>query len=283
MLYNHNLKTFNPLFASSSVLWDTDALNFISVVGITDNTQKLAVNFLYRSLKGTDTSFNPSGVDFYTGAKAFYPFVGGTASTHKWNGKDVRDLDAAFRILWTGTVTHNANGITGDGSTGYGDTRILPQINCVAYSSSLVWYSRTNDMSRINGIGCTDTTAGTSYQQQMGTVNNGTLGDGTANFGTVTTAPSNSQKTFVLSRTANNLIKLFRDGVLVGSNSNLITEPYPLSYLSIGAITRQTGLRQNYSNLNYSFAGIFAGIIDADAVILTNIIQQYQTILGRNV
>ena len=33
-----------------------------------------------------------------TKMKAVYPFVGGTASTHRWNFMDARDLNAAYRL-----------------------------------------------------------------------------------------------------------------------------------------------------------------------------------------
>lgn len=53
---------------------------------------------------------------------AFYPFVGGVASSHALNLID----PTRHRIKWSGTLTHSANGVTGDGSTGYGSTRFFP-------------------------------------------------------------------------------------------------------------------------------------------------------------
>src|SRR5205085_1059836 len=77
--------------------------------------QKTLVNNLVVSLKGAG---------LWTKLKAIYPYVGGSATAHKWNLKDPRVLDAAYRITWSGGVTHNANGVTFDGSTGYGDTHL---------------------------------------------------------------------------------------------------------------------------------------------------------------
>ena len=67
---------------------DTDAQAFITATGITDNTQKNSINQLVLDLKSY-------GV--WSKIKAIYPFVGGTATTHKFNLKDPRDLDAAYR------------------------------------------------------------------------------------------------------------------------------------------------------------------------------------------
>jgi hypothetical protein len=67
---------------------DVDALAFIAAASITDSTQQSAIDTLVKSLKSAN---------IWTKMKALYPFVGGTATTHKFNLKDPRDLDAAYR------------------------------------------------------------------------------------------------------------------------------------------------------------------------------------------
>jgi hypothetical protein len=103
------------LFDNSAVGYDTDAQAFIDAVGTLTTVQEIAIDDLVTGLKANGT---------WTKYHAIYPFIGGTASAHKWNLKDPRDLDAAFRITWNGTVTHDETGITGDLSTGYGDTHL---------------------------------------------------------------------------------------------------------------------------------------------------------------
>lgn len=48
---------------------------------------------------------------------AMYPLVGGTAGAHSINLK----TPGTRSITWSGTVTHDANGIVGDGATGSGN------------------------------------------------------------------------------------------------------------------------------------------------------------------
>ena len=86
--------------------FDPDAQAFITAAGITDTTQKNAINTLVLDLKAY--AIWPKFI-------AIYPYVGGTATTHKFNLVDPLDDNAAFRITWNGGVTHNANGITGNG------------------------------------------------------------------------------------------------------------------------------------------------------------------------
>jgi len=92
---------------------DTDALAFLQAAGITDSIISNAVCSLVVGLKadGIWNKFN-----------AIYPFVGGTASTHKWNLKDPRDLNAAYRLTFNGGWTHDSQGIKGNGANTYADT-----------------------------------------------------------------------------------------------------------------------------------------------------------------
>jgi len=98
---------------------DADALAFITAAAITDATQKRAIETLVVDLKG---------YGIWTKMKALYPFVGGTASQHKFNLKNPLDTDAAFRLVFYGGVTHSANGVKGNAVNGYYQTFINPSI-----------------------------------------------------------------------------------------------------------------------------------------------------------
>jgi hypothetical protein len=114
---------------------DPDAQAFITAAAITDPTQQLAIDNLVKGLKSDN---------IWTKMKAIYPFVGGTASTHKWNLKDPRDLDAAFRLVFNGGWTHSSNGATPNGTNGYADTKLQPLSVLAQNNSHLSYYSRTN-------------------------------------------------------------------------------------------------------------------------------------------
>jgi len=110
--------------------FDPDAQTFFTTAGITDPTQQAAVSALVVGLKANGT---------WSKYHAIYPFVGGTASRHSFNLKN----PATFQITWGGTVTHDANGITGDGSTGYGSTGYTPSVSATLGSNSVSLYCRT--------------------------------------------------------------------------------------------------------------------------------------------
>ena len=75
---------------------------------------------------------------------AIYPLVGGTASSQKYNLKDPRDLDVAYRLTFYGGWTHSSNGITGNYTNTYADTNILNynlgQIGAYSLSGDYVLY-----------------------------------------------------------------------------------------------------------------------------------------------
>lgn len=85
------------------------AAAFLAAAGITDPTITAAINTLVNDL---------IGYGIWNKIFAIYPFVGGTATTHKFNLKDPQDTNAAFRLVFSGGITHNASGVTGNGVNG---------------------------------------------------------------------------------------------------------------------------------------------------------------------
>ncbi len=114
---------------------DPDAQAFITEAAITDPTQQSAINNLVVNLKG---------YSLWTPIKALYPFVGGTASQHKFNLKNPLDTDAAFRLVFNGGWTHSSTGALPNGTNGWADTKLVAQGTLGLNSTSFGVYSRTN-------------------------------------------------------------------------------------------------------------------------------------------
>ena len=120
-----------------SMPMDTDAQVFITAATITDTTQQSAINQLVLDLKSAN---------IWTKMKAIYPFVGGTATTHKWNLKDPRDLDAAYRLAFVGGGSHSSSGYLLNGSNSWANTFFTPSVNwSTAGKSSFGLYSTINN------------------------------------------------------------------------------------------------------------------------------------------
>jgi hypothetical protein len=92
---------------------DASATAFINASGLTDVTQKSAVNTLVKDLKR---------FGLWSKIKAFYPFVGGFATSHKFNLVDPRDTNDAYRLTFAGGWTHSSSGVKCNGSNTSADT-----------------------------------------------------------------------------------------------------------------------------------------------------------------
>lgn len=111
---------------------DADTTAFMNAISIPDDST-LYYSGTAQEITGegmwdaVDTCVKALKADsLWTPLKAFYPFVGGTASTHERNLKDPADTNAAHRIIWGGGVTHGATGAKGNATNGFGDTHIYP-------------------------------------------------------------------------------------------------------------------------------------------------------------
>ena len=82
----------NGLFENEHYLdaIDYDLLNIYDATKIVDATQKEHQNFWFTIIK-----IRIVEQDHY-----LYPMIGGTANAHKFNWKDPRDLDVAYRLVY---------------------------------------------------------------------------------------------------------------------------------------------------------------------------------------
>lgn len=257
---------------------DVDAQAFITAASITDSTQKSAINQLVLDLKTAN---------IWTKMKALYPFVGGTASQHRFNLKDPRPVAGAFYLSYYGGGTHSANGYQPDGTTAYADTQLnpytrLPDVNL----NHLSFYSRTN--SAVNSeyvMGASDGTGGFSMVARRDTNAQFFVSDtlGTFYRFAQNTSSTNGSGFFIGTQQGTN-IKLFKNNTLAVSNSGASTGNHlPPFNVYIGTLNLSNNPSGFYTNKQCAFASIGEGLSDSEASALYNAVQTFQTTLGRQV
>ena len=121
---------------------DPDAEAFLTAATITDPTEISAVNQLVIDMKD-------AGI--WTKMKAVYPFVGGTATTHKWNLKDPQDTNAAFRLTFNGGWTHSSSGALPNGTNAYADTYLNVDSVLNNISHAFNFYLNSNNDATVRG------------------------------------------------------------------------------------------------------------------------------------
>ena len=126
---------------------DSDSSKIIEAVRSTGvvitEAMRLYVDYIVSNMKSIGT---------WDLCNAVYGFVGGTAASHKFNWKDLRDVDAAFRLSFFNSPAHDSFGITGNGSNAYANTFFIPRTNLGNSSLSFSVYSTKNTNEATNKI-----------------------------------------------------------------------------------------------------------------------------------
>lgn len=269
---------------------DADALAFLSATGITDATISTAINDFVVGLK-TD--------NLWTEIFTLYPFVGGTADTHKYNLKDARDLDAAFRITWNGTVTHNANGVQGNGSTGYGDTHIndyldfdnftgSDPVSDTNWSKGVSIYSRTNSAATSLSFGAYEFVSGEPTNNRLFHVylrfTDGNTYYRVNNPGGALSANPNTLGLHTYIKLANNNLRMYKNGSLQNTSTSLSGSSGSINrnIFLLAENNNNSGLR-NASNRNYAMFAFHKAFDATQSANFYTRVQALQTALSRQV
>lgn len=258
----------------NKIYYDVDALAFINAAGITNFTQKSAINSLVLGLKNNS---------LWTKCIAVYPMVGGTATTHKFNLKNPADTNAAFRLSFLGGWTHNSNGATGNGTSAWANTFINALSNLTQTNMHVSYYSRTasaagtypNELG-LNGTYVSANTMALRVNNRTSPATNSYFAAGNDAFGAVV---SNTLNGFFMGiRPSSADRRLLRNGSQTAINTTANSNS--MSSLNISINGTATA---NYSANNCAFVSIGDGMTNAEAAIFYNIVQTYQTTLGRQV
>jgi hypothetical protein len=211
---------------------------------------------------------------------AIYGFLGGTAASHKFNWKDLRDVNAAYRLTFQSGVSHNSLGIIGDGTAnGFCDTYINAFTNLGFNSNHISLYSSTSNSTAgtMNEWGARDTTnTGNSYTFTIG-FSNLILYDSPRR---VAAANTNSKGMFIGSRTSSTLNNIFKDGNLLASNTAVNNFQLP-SEFNLTLLKANNVGATSTSTRRVPFTSIGAGLTNEQAISSSQIITQAQNILNR--
>jgi hypothetical protein len=256
---------------------DADAEAFLTATGITDATITSAINTLVKNYKGIG-NLN-SSVDLWTGTKAIYPYVGGTLTTCKYNLKDPRDLDAAFRILFGGDMTASSNGITG-GTTSIGNTYLKPS-DLGRDSHRNLAYVRTDIGATAYSSICGATNTG--FNNGISFETNKTSSNQAAYSNTTFQITSNINRIgFIgLNRIISTAFKVFRNGTSLYTLTANSLAPISINMYVNAQNNNGTTVSISKENLAYSVLG--EGLSDANSLLEYQIVQQFQTDLSRNI
>lgn len=235
---------------------------FTTAAGITDDGQAATVNTLIVSLKSTG---------LWNKLLAIYPMIGGTEQAHKFNLKDARDADDAYRLTFMNNPVHNDVGVNWN-DTSYAKTHLT--VPSIANASIGYYTTRTSTTSNDVCIGTALNGNDFYLQQSNGTIN-GVYGTGDhyivrPRFTSGLLAGTSYQGTS----------SMYYNGILVGNSPTYSSAPAPDIYLN-GYHTVEGNVPINMTNAPCSFAFIGSGLSNNENLTLYIIIQVFQTSLSR--
>ena len=255
--------------------FNTFAINFITAAGLTNSTHQAAINQLSYDL------VNSGLMDKMI---AVYPFVGGSATSHQYNLKDARDADSAFRLTFFGGATHSSTGYFPSVSNGYANT--FCSLASGSFNSSnlhMSVYCRTNSDVSANRQDIGVSNATTTFYQLSAAVwffaGNGTTNQGGVQFTTTT----DTRGYWCGSKPNNSTRFAFRNGVLNSVVSSTNDTVVALNTPVFLGARNTSGTAALFSGRELAFATIGTSLTQEECVTLYTIVQNFQTILGRQV
>ena len=256
---------YRSFLEESGVAYTARTTSFATATGITDTT-------ILNALNTFDLGLISNGLD--NKMKAIYPFVGGTASTHKYNFMNAVDSNSAFRLQFNGGITHSSTGVQFGGTNGWADTFIQPSSVLSLNSTHASIYSRTNNSNQVFDFDSTVDQSLTLAMNFGSTTTYYKVNDGL--YSTVTDGDSLGMR--IINRTSSVLKKIYKN------NNLILTDTYTSQSLSTGYIHVGRFFQSGYwSNREYSFMTVGNGLTNGEALIFYNLVQAMQTTLSRQV
>ena len=248
-----------------NITLDPDAELFITNAKIGDAVQQEAINNFVLELK-KDSLWKKFG--------AIYPMVGGTSFSTKWNLKDPRDLDEAYRITWNGAPVFASTGVTCLTVNDWGDTHLID--TTLSYiNSSMSFYSGTQNKVAGYDMGCSNDIVPYNIMAIYEDWNLDVVNTWFNRYGTAQYQPAVTTGLFTVSSVPN-MVSRYDNGVLI-ANYKFPIIGHTEKAITIGKILDDSrmGLRE------CRLAAIGEGLTDATALQFYNVVKKYESSLSR--
>ena len=258
--------------------YTTRTTAFATATGITDTT-------ILNALSTFDTGLISNGLD--TKMKALYPFVGGTANTHKFNFMDARDVNAAFRLVFSGGWVHSSTGALPNGTNAYANTYLDTSTNLPTNTIHTSYYSRTNIALTSNQIffdafNSQDSCYQFFMESNSSTINHDAYNTDSLFGGRVRPSFTNTNGYYIGNRLSATKNSIHRNGsILLSNTTSGGTAPGLVLYMAAANTPGNTAVV--FSKLEAAFSSIGLGLTDAEASTFYALVQAFQTSLSRAV
>jgi hypothetical protein len=259
------IRVGNTSISGGGVPIDTDAQAYFDRVttagGTLTTTEKTAVNQLVLDLKANS---------LWTPMKAIYPMVGASAAACAQNLKS-SSFTGTFSSGWTFAST----GITGNGTSAYMDTTLIPNTSLSQNNTSGSYYIANNYNLEAKDILCT------GQGSYLGIYNTAFLEVAVNDNFASSVTPTKKNGLFTFSRVILSQSKTYANNLQTFTNIKLSTGLTTYA-IRIGCLY-EFGNNSRFTTNTIRFAHLGDGLTDTQASDLYTCVQTFQTTLGRQV
>lgn len=253
---------------------DPDAQAYLDAVvaagGSIDTTISDATNNLFESLKA---------FSLYDKLLTFYPMLGGVGASHSLNAK--RSMGTTYDMDFFGGWVHDSTGALGNTSNTYADTKYNP-FNETTFDQLTFGLYNTNSTT-VNGEFYNGSINNVSPQQwaSLRAQNTSTRVNIGVNDGSSVSVVAGQTGLYIATTNSTNRSSVCYNGVF-SNGVTLSSAPLPPFNQYMGALNL-TGVRYGSINFKYTFwFNSNVRLTSTECVDLSNIINTFQTTLGRN-
>jgi len=249
---------------------------FITTANITDENQKSAIRYLVSEL--VENSLMDK-------MRFIYPMVGGDATRHSYNLVDT----SLYQLSFNGGWNHSSTGALPNGVNAWADTGFLPNVITEDNSVHISYYSRSNTAKGTFEpvMGCVTDISTNSDNLQLRVRTSDNFGGFLSNITPIiTTSVTDARGLFLGSVLANNDRYLSKNGTVIGTNTTTSTFQKASDSIYLATINRNGSLLSEtrfFTDKECAFSSCGLGLNTSELTTFYNIVQQFQTILGRNV
>jgi hypothetical protein len=261
--------TPTPTPTASSIPFDADAALYLEAVLLTGGTLNATIS------GATDTLFKDlKTYGIYNKILAMWPFLGAIANSTRYNAVNLSE----YTMGWNGAPSFSVSGVSGNGINAYGNSNLSNQI---LSGNSFHVLCAQNAASGGGG----DHNYGTTGVDPRIQLQDNNAGNFTWRGGpNISQAVSNSGNTTgitIQTRDGSNTTNLYYETSLIDSIIGSYTSGADRNLYFMALNVSNAPLGGSYSSGRFSFFGIGLGLTPSEVVDYVNIVNTFNTTLGR--
>jgi len=269
--------------SGSCDLFDINASNYLDVVNITDSNTRNAINDFTVNLKNYNLWGKMSGI---------YPFIGDSANINKYNLKDPKDTNNAFRLSFegAGTIHTSQSGVRFAGTNDYANVFFNPDTNLTGYPVHLSFLSLNDVAVSSIDVGCEDILSNRlSVSAEYFSPNEAYFDSYSYTSARTTISSPNSKAFYTASRItpSSGFMLLFNSSTTPTQSARNITDitssVKPNYDIYLGALNNAgSPFYENFLPRTFGFFSVGDGLTSGECVNLYSAVKQLQYDLNRN-